>query len=175
MTIFIVCLAIIAAVFAYLISRQPDKFRITRTAMINAPVPVVFEHINDLHKWQKWSPWARMDPDAKGTFIGPEAGVGASFHWEGQKTGIGTMTVTNSRPDEMVQFRLDFEKPFKATNTAELVLTPMGQQTQVSWSMHGKNNLAGKCMGLIMNFEKMVGGQFDEGLGYLNEVVKKAA
>ena len=177
MALFVIIAIALAAFLAFLILSQPDQFRVARAATINAPAAVVFEHINDLHKWQAWSPWARADPEAKGTFAGPESGVGASFHWEGPKTGVGTMTITDSRPHELVQFRLDFEKPFKATNTAELTLTPKGQQTVVSWSMFGRNNLTSKCMGLVINCEKMVGGQFDEGLGYLNEIVseKKAA
>jgi hypothetical protein len=82
------------------------------------------------------------------------------------------MTITDSRPHELVKFRLDFEKPMKATNTAEFTLTPMGQQTEVSWSMVGPVNLIGKAMGLVMNCEKMVGGQFDDGLRNLNQVVE---
>lgn len=168
----IIAALLIAAVLIVIIIKQPDEFKVTRKATINAAAPVVFEHISDMHKWQAWSPWARMDPEAKGSFAGPEKGIGASFHWVGKKTGVGTMTITDSRPHELVKFRLDFEKPMKATNTAEFTLTPMGQQTEVSWSMVGPVNLIGKAMGLVMNCEKMVGGQFDDGLRNLNQVVE---
>jgi len=28
--------------------------------------------VNDFHQWDAWSPWAKLDPDAKITFEGPD-------------------------------------------------------------------------------------------------------
>jgi hypothetical protein len=169
----ILVLAVVVGAILFIASRKPDEFRVTRSATIDAPAPIVFDHINNIHKWQTWSPWARADPQAKSTFIGPESGAGAALHWEGGKTGVGTMTNVESRASEFVKFRLDFEKPFKATNHADFTLVPQGDKTHVTWSMYGPNNLMGKCMSLFIDCEKMMSKQFDEGLGYLNEVVKQ--
>src|SRR5688572_3347876 len=128
----IVVLAV--AVVLILASMKPDEFRVTRTAVIPAPAPVVYAQVNDVHKFQEWSPWARMEPDAKYEFKGPAAGPGAAISWEGKKTGAGTMTLTENRPAELVRFQLDFLKPFKATNTAEFTFTPQGNNTSVTWS-----------------------------------------
>ena len=38
--------------------------------------------------------------------------------------------------------------------------------------MYGKNNFMSKAMGLIMNCEKMVGGQFEKGLAALKSLVE---
>lgn len=165
---------VILAVLIAVIMRQPDDFKVSRTAVIDAPVAVVFDHVNNLHKWQTWSPWAKADPEAKATFAGPDEGVGASLHWEGQKTGVGTMTNVESRMSEYVEFKLEFEKPFKATNKAYLTFTPQGDKTSVTWTMEGKNNFMSKTMSLFMNCEKMVGGQFDDGFRNLNDVVARA-
>ncbi len=170
----IIAAIIILAVFMAVISRQPDMFSVTRTATINAPAAVIFPYVNNMHKWQEWSPWAKADPEAKMAFTGPDAGVGASFKWEGNKTGHGIMTVVESRPDEYVLYRLEFLKPFKATNAADFKLEPAGSQTKVTWTMSGTNNLMGKFMGLFMNCDKMVGGQFEDGFGYLKETVNKS-
>jgi hypothetical protein len=37
---------------------------IVRAATISAPAAVVFSQVNDFHKWEAWSPWAKMDPAA---------------------------------------------------------------------------------------------------------------
>src|SRR6266446_55167 len=69
--------------FVVLVALQPANYRVVRTATISAPPAVVFAQVNDFHKWEAWSPWAKMDPDAKSTFDGPTSGVGSMFHWAG--------------------------------------------------------------------------------------------
>ena len=171
----ILALAVIAILFIVLITGQPDEFKVSRSATISAPPEKVFPHVNDLHKWETWSPWARLDPAAKSIFSGPDAGTGAAMRWEGNnKVGVGTMTITDSKPSETIRFRLNFEKPMKATNSAEFTFKPDGGQTSVTWSMAGKNSLGGKIFGLLMNCEKMVGGQFERGLANLKSVVETA-
>lgn len=69
--------------------------------------------------------------------------------------------------------RIEFYKPFPATNTAEFNLQPAGEQTTVEWSMSGRNAFIAKAMGLIMNFDKMIGTQFEQGFANLKGVVEK--
>jgi uncharacterized protein YndB with AHSA1/START domain len=167
--------AVIVIVFLAVVALRPSDFRVTRTANISAPAPVVFAHVNDLHKWQEWSPWAKLDPAAKGTFEGPPAGTGAVFAWAGNnKVGEGRMTITESHPSDLVRFRLEFQKPFTATNTAEFTFKPEGNQTAVTWSMAGKNNFVFKAVGLFMNCDKMMGGQFEKGLTDLKSLAEAA-
>jgi hypothetical protein len=69
-----------------------------------------FRHASSatLRKWEAWSPWAKLDPTAKSTLEGPSAGVGAVFAWSGNnQIGEGRMTITDSRPNELVRFRLE--------------------------------------------------------------------
>ena len=169
----LLALVVIVAVFVVVVSTRPSEFRITRTAAISAPAAAVFAQVNDLHRWKAWSPWAKMDPNAKEVHEGPAAGTGAKMSWSGNnKVGEGSMTITERRPNDFVRFRLEFLKPFAATNTAEFTFKPQGNQTVVTWSMFGHNNFMGKAMGLIMNCDKMVGGQFEKGLAQLKSVAE---
>ena len=169
----LIVLAVLVVVFVIIVAMRPDKFRVTRSATIAAPPAAVFVHVNDLHKWQAFSPWAKMDPAAKTSFAGPLAGVGAVFTWAGNKqVGEGSMTITESRPCDLIRFRLDFIKPFAGTNTAEFTFTPEGAGTVVAWTMSGKNTFLFKAVGLFMNCEKIVGGQFDQGLASLKAIVQ---
>lgn len=161
-------LVALVVVFVVIVALQPADFRVERTAMISAPAAVVFEKVNNLRTWQEFSPWAKLDPAAKATFEGPESGVGAVFVWAGNdQVGEGRMTITESRPHELVRFRLDFVKPFEGTNDTEFTFKPEGDQTRVSWVMTGKNNFLFKAIGLFMDCDEMVGPQFEEGLANL--------
>lgn len=171
----ILLIAVVAlAALAFFISRRPDDFKVTRKAAIAAPQAEVFAQVNDFHKWDAWSPWAKLDPNAKNTFSGAEAGKGAGFAWAGNnKVGVGSMTITDSRPNEQILIRLEFTKPFKAVNTTEFTFTPEGGKTVVTWTMSGRNNFAAKAMSLVMDCEKMVGPQFEKGLSQMAAVVEK--
>ena len=172
LTILIV-IAVLIALFCIVVALRPDEFCVSRSATIFAPPAVVFGYVNDLHKWQEFSPWAKLDPAAKNSFEGPGSGVGASFAWAGNgKVGEGRMTITESRPDELIRFRLDFLKPFAATNTAEFTFKSEEGKTIVTWSMSGKSNFFFKAMGLFMNCDKMVGAQFSEGLANLKALAE---
>ena len=167
----IIAVAAIVVLFAIFVSTRPTDFRVTRTGRISAPPEVVFENVNDLHKWEAWSPWAKLDPNAKNTFAGPTAGPGSSMEWNGNnKVGAGRMTIVDSRPGDRIQIKLEFFKPFKATNTAEFAFKSEGGQTSVIWTMSGKNNFMGKAFSLFMNCDKMIGSQFEQGLVNLNSV-----
>jgi hypothetical protein len=171
----LIALAAIVVVLIIIVATRPAAFRITRTAIMPAPPAVVFAQVNDFHKWEAWSPWAKLDPACKYSYEGPAAGTGAIFTWSGNnKVGEGRMTVLESRPDELLRINLQFLKPFKATSTSEFTFQPQGNQTVVTWSMYGKNNFMAKAMGLVMNCDKMVGGDFEKGLGSLKSITETA-
>jgi len=154
---------------------KPDKFHFERQATIAAPPATVFATIDDLHSWPKWSPWEKLDPAMTKTFEGPETGVNSSYAWSGNdKVGTGRMTITQSEPDTHVGIKLEFMKPWTATNQVDFRLTPAGAGTQVVWSMDGTNNYMAKVVGVFMNMESMIGKDFDTGLAQLKTVAESA-
>ena len=84
------------------------------------------------------------------------------------------MTIIESRPSDLIRIKLKFLKPFTATSTAEFTLKPEANQTAVTWSMSGKNNFIAKAVCLFMNMDKMVGGDFENGLARMKSVVEVA-
>ena len=166
----------VLVVFAGVVAMQPAEFKVERSASFNAAPQAVFENVNNLHKWEQWSPWAKIDPAAKQTYEGPEAGVGAMFSWssENSEVGVGRMTITESRANELIKMRLDFVAPMQATNTTEFAFKQNGNQTVVTWSMSGNKNFIMKAFGLFMNCDKMVGDYFEKGLAQLRTVAESA-
>jgi hypothetical protein len=143
-----------------------------RSATIAAPATAVFAQVNDFHNWQEWSPWAKIDPAAKNTYSGAARGTGAVFSWDGNsKVGEGTMTITESRPNDLIRIKLEFRRPFKGVNDVEFTFKPDGNKTLVTWSMAGRKNFITKGIGLLMSMDKMIGGQFEQGLANLDSVV----
>ncbi len=172
----LIALAVIVIVFVVIVALQPSEFRVARTATFSAPPPLVFDQVNDFHKWEAWSPWAKLDPAAKNSFEGPSAGIGAIFKWSGNnEVGEGSMTITESRPSDLIEIKLDFTKPFEATNTTEFTFKPEGNQTMVTWSMFGTNNFIAKAFCLFNSMDKMIGGQFEKGLAQMKSVAESAS
>ena len=172
----LIILAALVALFAVAVAMQPAEFRVSRSITIAAAPSTIFAQVNDLHKCQDWSPWAKIDPACKIAFEGPSAGTGAKFSWSGNdKVGEGRMTITDSGPNELVRMRLDFLRPFKATNTAEFTFQPEGNQTKVTWSMSGTRNFLFKAFGLFVNCDKMIGPDFEKGLASMKAIAEAEA
>jgi hypothetical protein len=171
----LLALVFIAIIFFVIIAGRPEEFVVSRSTKISASPGKVFPHVNDLHKWEAWSPWAKLDPNAKNSFEGADSGAGATMSWSGnKKIGEGRMTITGSEANELIRFKLEFVRPFKAVNSAEFLFRPEGGQTVVTWSMSGKSNFFFKAFGLFMDCDNMVGKDFEKGLAAMKSVVETA-
>lgn len=174
-TITLIAIAACLVIFLLLVASRPSHFRIARSARMAAPASTVFAHVNDPHLFQEWSPWAKKEPTAETNYEGPQAGVGAAFAWKGKKVGQGRMTVVESRPNELVRFRLEFLKPFQVTNVAEFTFQSEGDATHVTWSMSGESRFLCKAIGLFINMDDMCGRDFAEGLENLRLIAESEA
>jgi uncharacterized protein YndB with AHSA1/START domain len=169
----LVVVAVILLGFLGVVAMRPGEYRVARTVIISAPAPAVFAQVNDFHKWEAWNPWAKLDPAMKQTYEGAPTGTGAIYTWTGNKqVGEGRMTLTESRPNELIRINLEFLKPFAATSTAAFTFTPQGNQTAVTWSMNGKLNFMAKAIHLFMDMDKMIGANFEKGLAHMKSVVE---
>ena len=74
----------------------PSHVKFERSAVINAPPETVFQQVNTLKNWEKWSYWHQSDPEQKIAYSGPPAGTGASYAWDGEKTKQGTLTIIDA-------------------------------------------------------------------------------
>ena len=171
----VILIAIVALilVFVGVVAMQPDELKVDRSMTMAAPVEDVFAQVNNFHNWDAWSPWAKLDPDAKVGFEGPDAGEGAIFTWAGNSdVGKGKMTIVESKPDELVRARVEMTEPFEDTSMTEFRFEPDGNATDVTWEMSGQHNFLQKAMCLVMNGRKMIGDQLEKGLANMKFVVE---
>jgi hypothetical protein len=166
--------AALALILIIVIATRPAHFTIKRTTVAAAPPSVPFALVNDFHQWPGWSPWDKMDPALKRTYTGNASGVGAVYEWSGnKKVGEGRMTILESRAESFIRIKLEFIKPFTATNIAEFEFQPEAGGTRITWSMHGTRNFMFKAFSLLMDMEKMVGPDFERGLAAMKALSEK--
>jgi uncharacterized protein YndB with AHSA1/START domain len=172
-TILIVVVVLIAAILVYA-ATMPDDFRVQRTTSIKASPEKIFALINDLHRWDSWSPWEKMDPAMQRTFSGATAGKGAVYAWQGNsKVGEGRMEIADASPPSRVMIKLDFIKPIEGHNTAEFTLDPKADSTNVTWSMYGPSAYIAKVIGVFASMDKMIGKEFETGLANMKAVAER--
>ncbi|UJR82817.1 SRPBCC family protein [Sandaracinus amylolyticus] len=162
----------VAAVLA-LASRKPSSFRVERKKLIAARPDAIFPKLDDFRRWTEWSPWEKLDPELQRTYGGSDRGVGASYAWKGNnKAGEGRMEIVESKPSERLALKLEFIKPFPATNTTIFTLTPSGEGTEVSWTMEGENTFMGKVFSVFTDMDQMIGKDFEQGLENLERAAR---
>jgi uncharacterized protein YndB with AHSA1/START domain len=161
------------AVLLLAVATRPATFRVERSLVVKAPPDKVYGELADFHRWEGWSPWAKLDPQMKTTYQGAEGLVGASYDWQGNdKVGQGRMTITAAAPPRQLVIRLEFLAPWKSTNQTTFDLAEAPGGTRVAWSMEGRYDFMGKAMSLFMNMDKVVGGDFERGLAALGRVAE---
>ena len=164
-----------------IVALQPSDFHVVRTTSIAAPMPDVVTQVNDFHKWEAWSPWAKLDPAAKASFEGPPSGVGAVFKWAGNdKIGEGRMTLIESSPSRengprhVIRIKVEFTKPFEGGNEFVFTVRPEGGETAVMWAMAIHNNFIAKAVCLFVSMDRMLGGDMEKGLAQMKTVAEAA-
>ncbi|TWT31372.1 SRPBCC family protein [Blastopirellula retiformator] len=171
-----IVLLLVLAVVVILIAAmtRPNQFSYARSMKMAAPPEVVFPHVNNLQKWEAWSPWEKLDPNMKKTYGDTVEGEGAYYAWNGDgNVGAGAITIAESQPYEKIKMDLKILRPFACENDVFFTFASDGDQTNVTWRMDGKNNFMAKVTSLFMNFEEMCGNQFTEGLESLKQITEE--
>lgn len=166
-------LAVVLVALCGFIATRPSSFTIQRTATLKASPDVAFALVNDFHHWSEWSPWDKLDPNQKRTFEGSAAGSGAIYGWSGNdQVGEGRMTIEESKANELVRIKLEFLKPFQATNSTTFAFSPAAEGVSVTWKMEGQNGFMAKAMSLFMDMDKMIGKDFENGLANMGKAAE---
>jgi len=159
----IVCLAVVVVGFIL-----PARFSVSRTARIEAPVEVVFDHVNTLARWQEWDPWREDDPAMQVTANDVPGGVGAAYRWSSETFGEGELTIVDGVPNQRIVTQLDFGS--KGTARGSWTFRPIGREVVVTWTLQCDAgwNLVWRYLGLFI--DASLGPRFERGLANLKRV-----
>ncbi len=163
----IVALILIVALFV------PKSFTYEKTITINAPIDSVWKNVNSLSALDKWSPWNDHDPNMKKEISGVDGTIGAIQSWESDIVGWGSQTIENIQAPTLFETKLDFIKPHESHGNAYVKLVSEGSSTKATWGMTGKMPYPLNIMNLIMNMEKQMGADWDNGLSKLKMLCEK--
>jgi uncharacterized protein YndB with AHSA1/START domain len=174
LTPILVTAMVLLFVFEVMVARRPAEFMVERSTQIEAPTEQIFALVNEFKQWEQWSPWAKIDPNMSQTYEGPAAGVGSRHTWSGNsKAGAGSQTIVESEPGSRIKIKLEFEKPFKASNDVEFIFRSESNRTKVQWIMTGVNtNFIWRRMSMFISMDSMVGKDFEKGLAQLKTLAE---
>lgn len=160
----IVLLLIIAAFL-------PSSYTVQRSEVIGNTAKNILPHIINLRNWEKWSPWREMDSLARYDY-NDTTGAGAVMSWDGKIIGSGKLRIS-SVAETKAGYDLHFFTPFESVSTGEFTLEQSDKETKVTWMNTGTLNYpVGRLMFLFMNFDKMMGPDFEKGLGKLKKIAE---
>ena len=88
---------------------MPSSLDLEVNKKLDASPEQVFAQVNDLKNWENWSFWNQMDKSMTTTYTDQTVGAGASYSWDGKKTGKGSLTILESEPNKGIKSQMFFE------------------------------------------------------------------
>lgn len=145
----VVSLAILFVIIGFFL---PGEIKVARSITIDAPIEMVYDQVDNLHNWEKWSPWHKLDTAMKITYHEGGIGKGAGYSWTSNQrnVGNGTLTITDAKPFEFINTQMDFDG--HGTAEAHMKFMETKEGVLVTWDMYsdiGKNPIM-HWMGLLM-------------------------
>jgi uncharacterized protein YndB with AHSA1/START domain len=143
--------------------------------VINKPRQEVFDYVKYLKNQDNFSKWASMDPDMRTSYRGTDGSVGFVSAWESddKNVGKGEQEITGIIEGQRIDYELRFIEPFESTSLAYMITEDVSDQhTKVRWGFTGRMNYPMNLMLLFMDFEKMIGDDFEHGLENLKAILE---
>lgn len=168
----IIALIVIVLIIGLFVKRD---YAVEREVTINKPKDVVFNYVKYLENQNKFSVWAKADPNMKSTYTGTDATVGFVSAWESldKNVGKGEQEITKIIDGERIDYELRFSEPMKATNLAYMITeSSIDGQTVVRWGFTGHMNYPVNLMLLFVNMDKAIGKDFEQGLSNLKVILE---
>ncbi len=172
---FLVLIALIGASVYF--GTKDGSFDVAVSKDMAAPAALVFEKANNLKQWPVWGPWANNDPDMKVVFSDITEGKGASYSWESEVEGDGTLTTDGLEVNKSIDQSIVFNTPIGDSKSHvywRFAPTEKGG-TMVTWGMKGEQSFMEKVFMAFMDtpFEAALTQMFEEGLDNIDSITQK--
>ncbi len=168
----VIALVVLLGLLAGIGMLLPRQVHVERSIVIDAPRATIFALVDGYKQFNKWSPWAALDPDAKYTSEGPEFGVGAKQSWTGdpKKVGSGSQEIVEVKPMELVKSKLDLGP--QGIASVQFALAAEASGTKVTWSLDSDLGAGpiGRYFGLMM--DGWIGPDYEKGLAGLKALAE---
>lgn len=171
--LFLILIAVIGASVYF--GTQDGSFEVTSQKTIQAPTTLVFQKANDLKEWQKWGPWGKTDTNMNLIYGEKTSGEGASYTWESDIEGNGSITTIAIDENKSIDQLISFETPL-GWSSSEVFWKFQPNDSdgvEVTWGMKGTHSFLEK---VFLSFEKepfaaSLKKMFDEGLSNMDALI----
>lgn len=174
---FLIALAIVVVLFLLLGVVLPSQRHIEKQAETNRKMVIVYDLLNNVHRFRDWSPITAYDPAVKMTVSGPDSGVGAMVSWDStdNQVGSGSWKITASTPIDEVTYAIENDS-FGHGKTSTFRLSPAGAgaikrnvKIVQTYDVDYGWNLIGRYAGLYVS--RQVGDDMQLGLGRISNLL----
>jgi hypothetical protein len=168
----IVLLVTAVVILAFSVS---GDYKVEREVTINRPKADVFAYVKKLKNQNTWGPWFKKDPAMKQEYKGEDGYIGFVSAWksENPEVGEGEQEIKSIVDGSRLDTELRFIKPFASTNQAYVTTEATGDSsTRVRWGFTGTMPRPMNLMLLMMDMDKEVGKDFEEGLANLKTILE---
>lgn len=174
MTTLLYVIAAIVLLIVVLGLIAPNNYEVRRSIIIERPLAETFQYLKSIKNQNEWSPWKKKDPNMTQSFEGTDGEVGFISKWKGNKdVGEGEQEIVSIIENESIDSELRFFKPWKSVSIGHLLVDKIDEnQTMVTWGFSGRNPFPFNIFILFVNFEKAVGGDFEDGLESLKKILE---
>jgi effector-binding domain-containing protein len=169
----LIILAALIGVLLIIAVFLPSEARVERSIVIDASANEIAANITDLHQWDKWSPWKSADSAAEYKY-NDTIGLGAWMEWAGKIVGKGKLTIKKITADSIIYF-LAFKEPFESESNGSFSFAQADSGVKVTWTdIESLPWPMGRIMGLFLNFDEMMGPDFEKGLAKLKSTTEES-
>ena len=150
----------------------PREVSVERSIEIDASPQEVFEMVNDFQQFNRWQPWAQIDPDTRYVYEGPATGAGSRMMWysDHPEVGDGKQEIILSEPYSKVRMALDFGAG--GLGYADYLIDATDDGSELTWTLEsdmGGNPIA-RYIGLAL--DGMIGPSYEQGLANLKNILE---
>lgn len=162
----------IIAVLAVAMLLMGKNYHFEKSIVINSTPEKVYSHVNSAKGFNDWNPWMKLDPNIKVVYSGTPGQISDQYCWDGNDdAGKGCHQITGLIPNQKQSSKMMFEKPFKSVATSDVILSPEGSGTKVTWSMDCELDYPMNLMKIFMDGE--MNKSYGEGLKNLKTIAEK--
>lgn len=141
--LFFFILIIFIAGSIYIATKQGD-YHFEESQLIEAPVELVFNEVNNYENWNNWSPWSSEDNIIL-SYTQNTSGQDAGFSWKSEDLGDGSIKTIEAIPYSSINQQLELET--SVTHVIGNVYWKFEESkngTLVTWGMKGDYNFKEK-------------------------------
>jgi len=151
------------------------NYSLERSIVVDKNLDDTYHFISSLETQDSWSKWANLDPNMKKQYIGTDRTVGFISKWESvhKNVGAGEQEIKKLVPNERMETEMRFLKPFQSVAHGYFTTTAVdADHTKVSWGFNARMPYPLNLMMVMMNMEKMLGKDFEEGLANMKKKIE---